>query len=51
MPALGGGNERDPEDGVIAPHAGIRGDADAPASLNWDVSKPVARVTITPLDL
>lgn len=51
MPALGGGNERDPEDGVIALHTGIRGDADAPASLNWDVSKPVARVTITPLDL
>ena len=47
--ALGGGNERDPENGMIAYHAGIRGDADAPKSWNWDVSKPVAEVTITPL--
>lgn len=47
--ALGGGNERDPENGVIAYHAGIRGDADAPKSWNWDVNKPVAEVTITPL--
>lgn len=48
--ALGGGNERDPEDGVIAGHAGIRGDADAPAEWNWDVNGPVARVTITPAE-
>ena len=47
--ALGGGNARDPENGVIAYHAGIRGDADAPKSWNWDVGKPVAEVIITPL--
>jgi hypothetical protein len=47
--ALGGGNERDPENGVITYHTGIRGDADAPIAWNWDVSKPVARVTITPV--
>jgi hypothetical protein len=48
--ALGGGNERDPEDGVIAWHQGIRGDADAPKEWNWDVNGPVARVTFTPID-
>ena len=48
--ALGEGNEREPENGVIAQHAGIRGDADAPADWNWDVSAPVARVTFTPLN-
>jgi pentapeptide MXKDX repeat protein len=48
--ALGGGNDRDPENGVIAPHAGIRGDADAPKDWNWDVNAPVARVTFTPLN-
>jgi hypothetical protein len=47
--ALGAGNDRDPENGVITVHTGIRGDADAPKSWNWDVSKPVAHVTITPL--
>ncbi|CAN5209892.1 hypothetical protein BH10PSE9_BH10PSE9_21440 [soil metagenome] len=47
--ALGGGNNRDPEDGVIAYHAGIRGDADAPKDWNWDVSKPVAKVTFAPV--
>jgi len=45
--ALGGGNNRDPENGVITFHTGIRGDADAPKAWNWDVSKPVAHVTIT----
>ena len=49
--ALGGGNMRDPENGVIAYHAGIRGDADAPKDWNWDVKGPVARVTITPLPM
>jgi hypothetical protein len=49
--ALGGGNMRDPENGVITYHAGIRGDADAPKEWNWDVSKPVAKVTITPLPM
>jgi hypothetical protein len=47
--ALGEGNARDPENGVVAWHAGIRGDADAPASWNWDTNGPVARVTLTPL--
>ncbi|HVX72236.1 MAG TPA: spondin domain-containing protein [Devosia sp.] len=43
--ALGGGNARDPEDGVITYHTGIRGDADAPKSWNWDITGPVAHVT------
>jgi hypothetical protein len=47
--ALGGGNERDPENGVITFHAGIRGDADAPKTWQWDVAKPVAKVTFTPM--
>lgn len=47
--ALGGGNERDPEDGVITYHTGIRGDADAPKEWNWDVNGPVAHVTFTPI--
>jgi len=46
---LGGGNMRDPENGVVTYHAGIRGDADAPKSWNWDVEKPVAEVTLAPL--
>lgn len=45
--ALGGGNDRDPEDGMITEHAGVRGDADAPKEWTWDVSKPVARVTFS----
>ena len=48
--ALGGGNERDPENGVIAQHQGIRGDADAPKDWNWDINAPVARVTFTPVN-
>jgi hypothetical protein len=47
--ALGGGNMRDPENGAIAYHKGIRGDADAPKDWNWDVSKPVAKITISPV--
>jgi hypothetical protein len=47
--ALGGGNNRDPENGVIAYHTGIRGDADAPKEWNWDVNKPVAKVTLSPM--
>jgi hypothetical protein len=43
------GTERDPEDGVIKRHDGIRGDADAPASWKFDPGKPVARLTIAPL--
>jgi hypothetical protein len=49
--ALGGGNDRDPEDGVITWHTGIRGDADAPKDWNWDVNSPVAKVTFTPLPM
>lgn len=49
--ALGAGNERDPENGVIAWHTGIRGDADAPKDWNWDVNAPVAKVTFTPLPM
>jgi hypothetical protein len=47
--ALGEGNMRDPENGAITWHAGIRGDADAPKDWNWDVTGPVARVTLTPM--
>lgn len=47
--ALGGGNERDPESGVITYHTGIRGDADAPKTWNWDATAPVAHVTFTPV--
>ena len=43
--ALGGGNMRDPENGVITYHTGIRGDADAPKTWNWDVNGPVAHIT------
>ena len=43
--ALGFGNDRDPENGVITYHTGIRGDADAPKSWNWDVKGPVAHIT------
>jgi hypothetical protein len=46
--ALGEGNMRDPEDGVVTYHAGIRGDADAPAEWKFDPASPVARVTLTP---
>ena len=48
--ALGGGNMRDPENGVITIHTGIRGDADAPASWNFDPAL-VAQVTLTPVAL
>ena len=43
------GTDRDPENGVIAKHTGIRGDADAPASWKFDTSKPVGRITFTPI--
>lgn len=44
------GAERDPENGVVQKHAGIRGDADAPAEWKFDVAQPVARLTIAPID-
>jgi hypothetical protein len=43
------GTARDPENGVITRHQGIRGDADAPADWKFDTSKPVGRLTITPI--
>lgn len=43
------GADRDPENGVIAKHTGIRGDADAPAMRKFDPNQPVARITFTPL--
>lgn len=48
--ALGGGNMRDPENGVVSAHSGIRGDADAPAEWKFDPAKPVARLTLTPVE-
>lgn len=44
--ALGFGNARDPEGGVITNHLGIRGDANAPADWNW-LPGPAASLTIT----
>lgn len=44
--ALGFGNARDPEGGVITQHTGIRGNADAPAAWNW-LPGPAATLTIT----
>jgi hypothetical protein len=43
------GTERDPENGTVTKHSGIRGDSDAPADWKFDTSKPVARLTIAPL--
>ncbi|MCC6736743.1 MAG: spondin domain-containing protein [Bauldia sp.] len=48
--ALGEGNMRDPENGVVAIHTGIRGDADAPIAWNFDPNL-VARVTVTPVGM
>jgi hypothetical protein len=44
------GTDRDPEQGVVAPHQGIRGDADAPDEWKFDPSMPVARITIKPVE-
>jgi hypothetical protein len=43
------GTERDPENGVVSKHQGIRGDADAPADWKFETDKPVARITIAPI--
>jgi hypothetical protein len=43
--AIGGGNARDPEGGVITTHPGIVGNVDAPAAWNWTGAP--ARLTIT----
>ncbi len=42
------GTGRDPENGVVARHKGLRGDADAPSEWKFDPAKPVARITIEP---
>jgi hypothetical protein len=44
------GTARDPENGVVSHHKGIRGDADAPAEWKFDTAKPVARITFAPAD-
>ncbi|RZL35805.1 MAG: PEP-CTERM sorting domain-containing protein [Rubrivivax sp.] len=44
--ALGSGNARDLEGGVITTHLGIRGDANAPAAWNW-LPGPAASLTIS----
>ena len=44
-----GGLGRIPANGVIARHAGIRGDRDIPASFKFDPGLPIGRVTITPI--
>ncbi len=44
--ALGLGNARDPEGGLITNHLGIRGDANAPAAWNW-LPGPAASLTIS----
>lgn len=46
-----GGLGRIPENGVIARHTGIRGDADIPASFKFDPAKPIGRIVITPLQV
>lgn len=43
-----GGLGRIPENGVVARHAGLRGDADIPASFKFDPGKPIGRITISP---
>jgi hypothetical protein len=42
------GTARDPENGVVRRHTGIRGDADAPGTWKFDPARPVARITIAP---
>lgn len=42
------GTERDPENGVVHRHEGLRGDADAPGFWKFDPERPVGLLTITP---
>jgi hypothetical protein len=42
------GTERDPENGVVHRHEGLRGDADAPGFWKFDPSRPIGLLTITP---
>ena len=37
------------EHGVVHRHTGLRGDADIPASFKFDPSKPIGRITISPV--
>lgn len=48
VPGGFGGLGRAEEKAPIHRHPGIRGDADAPADWAWDVTRPVARMTVTP---
>ena len=48
VPGGFGGLGRPEEHVPIRRHPGIRGDADVPADWGWDVTKPVARMTVTP---
>jgi hypothetical protein len=48
VPGHFGGLGRPEEHVPIHRHPGIRGDADVPADWGWDVTKPVARMTVTP---
>ena len=42
------GSDRDPENGVVRRHSGIRGDADAPGAWKFDPARPVGRITVEP---
>ncbi len=44
-----GGFGREAENGVIKAHPGLSTNADVPATWRFDPSKPIARVTITPV--
>jgi hypothetical protein len=44
-----GGLERDPESEPVKRHPGIKGDADLLPKWKFDPSKPVARITFTPI--
>lgn len=42
------GTGRDPENGTVQRHRGLRGDADAPGAWKFDPTRPVGRITIAP---
>ena len=44
-----GGLGHIPENGVVARHAGLRGDADIPAGFKFDPGKPIGQITISPV--
>jgi len=43
------GTARDPENGAVRKHEGLRGDADAPPSWKFNPAKPVGRIVIAPV--